>query len=276
MTAFIDLHLHSTCSDGSFSAEEIVRKSKELGLSHIALTDHDCINAIQKASDYSASIDGPGIIPGVELSSFFKTENVDILVYFIPLKDDRFLELLSKIRKANYSRLVKTIETLSSLDVPISLEDIPDESDPDSFMGPKIVNCLFHKGFLSTHDAARDFFRKFLFPGGPAFFNRENSPVEIIETCGKIGCIISLAHSHKLSDASIIDSIIEMGVNGLEYFYPRVPENKKALIMGKAQKHNLLLTGGSDFHGKYSHTQIGDGHVPESVVAEMMAFLGKV
>jgi predicted metal-dependent phosphoesterase TrpH len=211
----------------------------------------------------------------VELSSFFKDENVDILAYFFPLENDKFRELLSRIRKINYVRLVKTIEALSGNEIPISLEDIPDESDPGSFMGPKIVNCLFEKGFLTTHDEAREFFRKFLFPGGPAFFNRENSPDEIIDTCREIGCITSMAHPHKLHDTSIIDSVIEMGVNALEYYYPNVPEKKRALVFEKAQKHNLLLTGGSDFHGKYSHTQIGDGNVPESVVSEMLAFLNK-
>jgi predicted metal-dependent phosphoesterase TrpH len=275
MPGFIDLHLHSTCSDGSFSAEEIVRKSKDLGLSHIALTDHDCVSGIQSASEYSAGIEGPVIIPGVELSSFFKSENVDILAYFIPLGNALFNGLLSRIRKVNYARLVKTIETLSGYDVPISIEDLPDESDPDSFMSPKIIGCLFDKGFLSTHDEARKFLRNFLSPGAPAFFNRDNSPKDIIETCREIGCITSLAHPHKLHDVSIIDSMIETGVNGLEYFYPGVPEKKKVLIMERAMKHNLLLTGGSDFHGRYSHTQIGDGNVPDSVVTEMIAFLDK-
>lgn len=248
----IDLHTHSTASDGSMSPVELVRHAKESGLTAIALTDHDTIDGIKEALEEGAS-QGVEVVPGLEISVDFKPE-MHILGYFF---DDTYLniqDVLSKLKESRKVRNPKIIARLNEMGFDITLDEVKAQAKGKIVGRPHIARVLMLKGYVESISEAFD---KYLSSGRPAYFRKDKlTPEEGIREISKAGGIPVLAHPIYLDmDFEELDKLLGQlaaeGLKGMEVFYVDNTGDETDDLLRLALKHRLAATGGSDFHGGY-------------------------
>jgi predicted metal-dependent phosphoesterase TrpH len=271
MTNLVDLHLHTIYSDGSYSPEELVDLCRVSGFSHIALTDHDTYTGVPAAIEYSGKTGGPKIIPACEMSCHFRGDEVHILGYHISFDNTLFNALLEKLRAYNEVRIRKILEIVNSSGYSIKFSDVKPFATGGICLAPQLISALFNSGQLSNSTEGFEFLKKYLLEDSPDFVYHENHPEEILSSCKAAKVITSLAHPHKLKNFNSIFELIDMGIDGIEYYYPNVPGDRKKVLDDLVREKNLIRTGGSDFHGIYKTTKIGDGQVPFSVIEGLNA-----
>ena len=168
----IDLHTHSTASDGSMSPRELVRHAKESGLSAIAITDHDTIDGVEEALDEGAKL-GIEVLAGVEVSVDFEPE-MHILGYFFGSNYKNIAPTLVKLKKSRDERNPKMVEKLKSLGFDITMEEVQAEAKGNIVARPHMASVLFKKGYVKS---IREAFDKYIAEGKPAFVKKENPPL---------------------------------------------------------------------------------------------------
>jgi len=254
----IDLHIHSTASDGTLSPIEILNQAQNLNLGAIAITDHDTIDGSKDALSFGIP---PSVkfLTGVEISaspppSFKLSGSLHILGYDINLEDtalNQTLEMLQQARKVRNSRILKL---LSDLGIELSLNEIHTAFAGCQHGRPHIAQLMVKKGFAKTIDEA---FEKYLGRGRPAYVDKYRiGCAKAIEIILNAGGIPVLAHPVLLeieSDKVLEELIItlkEMGLKGIEVYYPEHQPEQISYYTKLANHHNLLMTGGTDFHGR--------------------------
>lgn len=271
----IDLHTHSTASDGSMSPRELVRHAKENGLSALAITDHDTIDGVDEALDEGAKI-GIEVIAGVEISVDFDPE-MHILGYFFGDSYKNMEPTLEKLRISRDERNPKMVEKLRSLGFDITMEEVQAEAKGNIVARPHMASVLLKKGYVQS---IREAFDKYISEGKPAFVKKEKmSPEECIETITKAGGIPVIAHPIFLNRTwDEIDVLVErlkkVGLKGIETYYVENSEEDTDNLLKIAVKHNIIPTGGSDFHGTFKpDINIGEGkgnlYVPYEVLERL-------
>jgi 3',5'-nucleoside bisphosphate phosphatase len=272
MDKFIDLHTHSTASDGSMSPGELVRHAKAKGLSAIALTDHDTIVGVDEAIEAGKKI-GIEVIPGVEISTDFKPE-MHILGYFFNDIAPAFNDILLKLRQNRFERNPKIINKLKDMGINITIEEVEAEGKGNVIGRPHIAKVLLNKGYVKSMEEAFD---KFLASGKAAYFKKDKlSPEEGIEAILKGGGIPILAHPIFLGITlkeldNLLEVLKEKGIKGIEAVYVENTREDTGNLLRLAIKHDLLVTGGSDFHGSYKpDIEIGIGRGSLSVSYELL------
>lgn len=249
----IDMHTHSTASDGSMSPAELIRHAKEVGLAAIALTDHDTIDGIEEALEEGKKL-GVEVIPGIEISADYKPE-MHILGYFPDAKGysdiRRALEIIKNGREA---RNIKIINRLNELGIDITLEEVKSVALGDITGRPHIAKVLVMKGFVKSIDHAFD---KYLSKDGLAYFKRfELKPPDGINVIRNAGGLPVLAHpvflrlKYNEMDA-LLGELKSYGLAGIEAYYSEHSKEDTGNFLRLAIKHDLLVTGGSDFHGNF-------------------------
>lgn len=261
MEKLIDLHTHSTASDGSMSPRELVMHAKLKGLSSIAVTDHDTIAGIADALDEGKRINME-VIPGVEIGVDHKPE-MHILGYFTEENYKNISDILITLRKNREERNPKIIKKLNELGFEISMEEVEREAGGKVIGRPHIARVLIRKGYLRSIEEA---FEKYLGNGRPAYFEKDKlSPGEGIKLIIKAGGIPVLAHPvlMKLDNEQLeilISNLKEAGLKGIEANYVENSDKDTEYLLALAGKYNLLVTGGSDFHGSFKpDIEIGIG-----------------
>ncbi|MGI6778822.1 MAG: PHP domain-containing protein [Acetivibrionales bacterium] len=261
MRKTIDLHTHSTASDGTLTPRQLVRHAKECGLSAIALTDHDTIDGIEDALDEAALI-GFEVIPGIEISVDYQTE-MHILGYFF---DNDYLNVepaLDELRRSREERNPKIVNNLNRLGFSISMEEVKKEAQGEIVARPHIASVLYKKGYVKS---IREAFDKYLSVGKPAYCQRKKlAPEKGLKLISEAGGIPVLAHPIYLHlGYNQLDSLIyklkKAGLAGIEAYYSDNSKEDTRKLLKLAQKHELLVTGGSDFHGDFkTDIRIGTG-----------------
>jgi 3',5'-nucleoside bisphosphate phosphatase len=252
MERLIDLHTHSTASDGSMRPAELVRYAKRRGLSAIAITDHDTVDGIQEALD-EAEKEGIEVIPGIEISTDFKPE-MHILGYFFNSNHLRIKDSLIVLKNGRDSRNTKIISKLNEIGISITLDDVVRETLGEIMGRPHIAKALMSKGYVKSISEAFD---KYLCDGGIAYFKRfELKPEDGIREIIIAGGIPVLAHPiHLHLSYSQLDellcSLVSFGIKGIEAYYVDNLQEDTGNLLRLAIKYNLLVTGGSDFHGSF-------------------------
>jgi len=261
MDRLIDLHTHSTESDGSMSPRELVRHAGKCGLTAIALTDHDTIEGVPEAviEGEKSSIE---VIPGVEISVLFKPE-MHILGYFFGNDYLNILPVLDELKRKRNERNPKIVNKLNEMGFDISMEEVVREAGGTIVARPHIAKVLTKKGYVGSVSEAFD---RYLSSGRPAYFRKEKlTPEEGIRVITEAGGIPVLAHPvHLDMNMSqldrLLDSLATSGLKGIEAVYPDNTETDTGNLLRLALKHKLLPTGGSDFHGHYKpDIDIGKG-----------------
>ncbi len=275
--AYIDLHVHSTASDGSLSPVKIIQAADKANLRAIAITDHDTIDGSVEALQHQHS-SGVEILPGVEISASFESGAMHILGYLIRLDDVSLRGVLKVLQKARASRNLQIIERLQGLGVDISYDEILKASGGGQVGRPHIAHVLVQKGIVQNIDNA---FNKLLRKGSPAYAEKYRLlPVEAIEAISGAGGVPVLAHPFTLNAKTegdlerVLVELKQAGLKGVEAYCPGHGPELTAMYERLADHHGLLVTGGTDFHGALKpevHIGIGRGdlRIPYRLVEEL-------
>ena len=253
----IDLHIHTTASDGTLTPAEVISHADRLKLKAVAITDHDTIAGSKEAlhCGIPPSLD---FLTGVEISAatppfYSGSGSFHLLGYSIRLDDPKLNQTLAKLRQARKDRNPAIISRLNNLGIPLTVDEVCKEAGAGQLGRPHIAQAIVNKGVVATIDEA---FEKFLGAGRPAYVDKFriecSQAIEIILGAGGIPV---LAHPGLLNCKNedqfdhLIAGLKEMGIQGIEVYYSEHTPDQTRFFAELAQRHDLLMTGGTDFHG---------------------------
>jgi len=263
-----DLHIHTTFSDGTFSSEEIVRLAKKAGLKTISITDHDTVDGIEPGIKEGEKL-GVEVIPGIEFTTEVPEAEIHILGYYIDYKLPQLKEILKKIQEDRISRIYKIVEKLDKLGVRLNSQRVFEIAGHGSAGRPHVARALIEAGHVRS---IRQAFDKYLNYGAPAYVAHFRlTPEEAIKLILEAKGIPVLAHPAVSNFDSIIPDLLAAGLKGIEVYYSGHSREDKKHYLGLARKYNLLVTGGSDFHGlaNYREVELGETTIPDELVDEL-------
>ncbi|KYK31466.1 MAG: PHP domain-containing protein [Theionarchaea archaeon] len=243
---FIDLHTHTTCSDGTLTPEALVQYAKEKKLRAVAVTDHDTVSGNGRALKEGETI-RMEIVPGVELSAECDKGTMHILGFFIDSRNSTLKKVTAYLQKKRRERNLKILEKLLDQGMYIESDDFLE----NAYLGrPHIAHKMVQSRYTSSIEEA---FQKFLKKGESAYVNREKlSEKETLETIVKAGGVPVLAHPVTVfNPEKTIEKLIPLGLKGIEVYYPTHSLKDTECYKKLAQKYDLVMTGGSDFHGSH-------------------------
>jgi len=243
----IDLHLHTTFSDGKLSPEELIRYAHENHYSYISITDHDTIAGYLDAQKYVSKYPLE-LIPGVEISTIYERMEVHILAYYFDVDNAGLHSLLKDVYDSRYGRALQMVEKLEEMGIHLDWKDVLVYAGENKYIGrPHIARALVENGAVKT---IKEAFDKYLGNDSPAFVPKfKTETKDAIDVIKKANGIPVLAHPGRLSDDSIVYSCIDMGIDGLEVYYGSHLAGQTRLYEQIALENNLIRTGGTDFHG---------------------------
>ncbi|SMB96256.1 hypothetical protein SAMN00017405_1486 [Desulfonispora thiosulfatigenes DSM 11270] len=247
MNRFADLHIHTLFSDGQYSPTNVVEKAKEIGFSAISITDHDTFDGIEEAVSVGDKL-GIEVIPGIEISTVWDKKEIHILGYFCNQNNYNLQNKLKVMQSARRDRMEKIVFILNKLNYKINYEEIIKLSGNGSVGRPHIARLLVEKGYIRS---VKEAFNQLLSPGCPAYVERYKiTPQEALDLILKAQGIPIIAHPGILNDDDIIPQLVNLGLMGIEVWHPDHTKKMSKKYASIAKKHDLLLTGGSDWHGK--------------------------
>jgi predicted metal-dependent phosphoesterase TrpH len=263
----IDLHAHTTASDGSLSPTELVDKAADLGLTALAVTDHDTIGGLSEAAD-AAARRGVDFVPGVELSVEDEGGRFHLLGYLFHPEDAALGEHLKRLRESRARRNAQMAEKMAALGVPVTMDDVCAEAGEDAevIARPHFAQALIKKGVVSS---VKEAFDRYLSTGKPLYLPKEVlTPAEAIGLLHAAGGIAVMAHPGLVPlNAEALSRRVESlakeaGLDGIEAYYSQHSPAQTARFLELADRLGLVVTGGSDFHGTPKP------HVPLGIVFE--------
>lgn len=251
----IDLHLHTTASDGASTPLELVEKCVELGLEIIAVTDHDNLTNVEETQQL-AKEKGLKVISGIEISTYRGEAEYHILGYFVDLENPSLLGLTEAILDSRVERTHKMIEKLTEMGYPLDFQDVKKHASGVSLGRPHIARALIEKGYIETIKDA--FTEEFIGGGGKAYVGKKNVlPAEAIEVILKAGGIPVIAHPQVINHGQALDKkeiarLKSVGLKGVEVYQTKHNQKTTKKYKKIAEELDLLITGGSDYHGENS------------------------
>ena len=258
----IDLHVHSTASDGLLSPAEVVRSAHALGLTTIALTDHDTTDGVAEAQAAGRAL-GVEVMAGFEINSEGELGDVHFVAYGVDLANAMLQDRLLSIRDARGGRARGMLKKLAELGMPVAWERVLEiAGDASSIARPHVARALLEAGHVSS---AQEAFDRYISNDGPAYVHRlQLTPQEVIDAVHGAGGVIVLAHPPRAGTFDLIPMLQDMGLDGIEVYYPEHTPDEIAMLERIAAGRGLLMTGGSDFHGWDDgvHANLGSVYVP--------------
>ena len=276
MTNYIDLHTHSTASDGIYSPTELLHKAKDVGLRVLALTDHDTTDGLEEAMQTARALD-IDIIPGIEINTDVGGGEVHVLGYFLEFQRPEFQAVLKVLRDARERRGQRMVELLNEHGVHISWERVR-EIAQGSVGRPHVAEALLEAGYVQTTGEAFDsYIGRDCYAYVPRYKLTPKDAVLLIASANGLPVIahpIELPGLYELRNW--LPDLCEAGMVGLETYYgPYTPENERELL-ALAHEYKLIPTGGTDFHGPGIHpTPLGGRYVPFEAVEGLKAEAAK-
>ncbi len=280
MPGVVDLHLHSTASDGALRPADLMRLCLRLGLRYAALTDHDTVGGVDEAV---AAAEGTAltVIPGVEISTDVARMEVHILGFYVNWQDAGFREKLDRLQRSRLDRGQRMVQRLEEIGRPVEWARVEQLAAGGSVGRPHIAQAMVERGYVADVPEA---FQHYIGRNGPAYVDRYKlTPAEAIQTVLEAGGLPVLAHpiileerGKSLGEPSDLEErlppLIAAGLVGIEARYPMYPAFMSEQLLQLAGRLGLLTTGGTDFHGWGGLTAPpGDVWVPVSVVEAMQA-----
>jgi predicted metal-dependent phosphoesterase TrpH len=269
VTSLVDLHLHSTASDGVYAPAELVRICLQAGLRYISLADHDTTDGTQEALDAAEGTELT-VIPGVELSTQHEGAfEVHILGYYLDHHYPPLQERLVHLRQSRIERAQAILALLSAQGYPLSWERVAALAEDGSLGRPHIAQAMVEAEYVDSVEAA---FRDYLRRGGTAYVPRAKLlPQEAITLILEAGGVPVLAHPTHVVEH--LPALVRAGLLGLEAYYGDYPDPEVAFLVRLAAKHSLVVTGGTDYHGGGITTAGAPGarDVPVEVVEALRA-----
>lgn len=268
----VDLHIHSTASDGKFSPAEIVHKSAELGLTVIALTDHDTVNGVASALAAAEAFPWLRVIPGVEISTDMPADEIHILGYFIDYTDHKLQTSLERMRHSRQQRAQQMIAKLENLGIHIAWQRVQEIASGASVGRPHLAQAMLEKGYIASFKEA---FTKYISRGRPAYVERDKmTPSEAVRLILRSNGLPVLAHPLFISDPEkLVKELKAAGLVGIETYYDSYTADQIEILVSLAHKYNLIVSGGSDYHGLdgSGETMLGGADVPMAAAEKLIS-----
>lgn len=254
----VDLHIHTTASDGTYSPKEVVQMAKEVGLVAIGITDHDTIDGLFEAWEWGKKL-GVEIIPGIELNTDYRDREAHILGYYLQWTDLEFQKILKELQNARINRAKKMVSRLNQIGVMIDYQAVQRIAGQGAVGRPHLAQTLIAEGYATDWQEA---FEKYLGKDCFAYVPRTKlTPFSAVQLILQFGGIPILAHPGLNDIDQIIPDLIAVGLKGLEvYHYDHTVEDQKRYLK-IVEENDLLVTGGSDFHGPEARSQVTLGDV---------------
>lgn len=272
MNNFVDLHTHSTASDGVYSPGELLHYARDAGLRVLALTDHDSTNGVEEATQVARTL-GIEFIPGIEINTDGSGSEVHILGYFLEYQRPELQSVLQVLRDARVDRGERMVERLNEQGIHITWERVRQIAH-GSVGRPHIARALLEAGYVQSIPEA---FEKYICTGCPAYVARYRLTVEdAIHLIVSANGLPVMAHPAELLRSGILRNwlpvLCETGMAGLETYYGQYSADIEHELKALADEYHLIPTGGSDFHGPGIHpTPLGGHYVPYESVERLKA-----
>ncbi len=267
----VDLHIHTTCSDGGLTPSEVVAYAQTRGLHAVAITDHDSVEGNDEAGRAGRAVGLP-VVPGVEISTQWTGVTFHLLGYGLDRLTERVRRAFEFLVESRRRRNPRMIQRLQDLGVDITLDEVLAEAGGSLVGRPHFARVLLRKGVVGSMQQAFD---RYLGRGAPAYVNKERlSPAQSADLIREAGGVMVLAHPGLLEGerpgalAEVLSHLLSLGLAGIEVYYSRHTPEQVARYGELARRHGLLLTGGSDFHrpgegGPEMGTGYGGMRVPD-------------
>jgi predicted metal-dependent phosphoesterase TrpH len=266
-----DLHIHSTASDGKLTPVDVIREAAERELTFIALTDHDSVDGIAPAQAAAQAFPGLKVIPGVEISTDIPQGELHILGYFIDYTDHKLKAALDRFKNSRLRRAQKMVAKLEALGIHIDWQRVQEIAGGSSIGRPHIAQAMLEKGCITSMKQA---FTEYLGHDRPAYVEREKmTPAEAVALILDAKGLPVLAHPLTFTDPEAMTIELKAaGLVGIEAYYNGYAIEEINMLVRLADKHRLITTGGSDYHGlDATETAIGDVDLPIESVEQLIA-----
>lgn len=266
----IDLHAHSTASDGVLSPQALVRLAKDSGVSVLALTDHDTLEGLSVAMAEGERA-GLQIVEGVEITAHVGDLEVHILGHFIDSGDNRLAEFLASSRHDRIERVHHIIAKLWALGLPLEADEVLSLAPGPSVGRPHVARAMIKRGYVTS---LKEAFDRYLTPGKPGYVERPRIPAVLaIRAIREAGGVPSLAHPGQYGRDGIIPSLAQQGLMGLEVYHLEHDVESLFRYERVCLEYGLLAVGGSDYHGTpgLRSSGLGKSTLPEAKFEQLLA-----
>lgn len=267
---WVDMHVHTTESDGMLTPTQVVMKAKEAGLKGIGIVDHDTFAGLEEAYQ-AGEQQGVEIVPGIELSSQWNGKDIHIIGYYCNTSHPVMVDYIEKFLKKRYDRAKKIVQILNTMDVNIEMKDIVAEAKGASIGRPHIAAVLLDKGYVYSFQEA---FIRYIGYHSKAYVEKfKISPKSAIALIAEVGGVSFLAHPPKNIGIEKMFELVKSGLDGIEIIHPRLDDRDTRRWQEFANNYNLLISGGSDCHGRYEdNVSIGKYRIPYSVLEKIKKY----
>lgn len=268
--ATADLHLHTTLSDGTDAPERLVELAHEVGLSALAITDHDNIDALARAQAIANRL-SLELIPGIEMSATAEGLEVHVLSFFLDFANAALRRHLSDQQARRVARVHEMVRRLRRIGVTIEAQEVLQLAGEGTVGRPHVARVLLKHGYISSLSEA---FTKYIGPDNPGFVpGSPMSPAQIIRVIREAGGVPVLAHPVYLKRDALIETFVRDGLVGLEVYHPGHTPDLVRHYEQIADRLKLLKTGGSDYHGDAKEgAPIGTVRIPYGLVEALRAW----
>ena len=258
----VDLHAHTTFSDGTRSPEALVARAVEKHLAALGVTDHDTVEAIPRARAAAGS--SLELVPGIEISTAFEGADLHVLGYYLNPDHGPLRERLEAFQTERRDRALAIVDRLRELGVPVDLDHVLQLAGPGVVGRPHVAEAMVRAGLVTDFDQA---FERYLGTQAPAYVPRPAfSPGEAIALIHAADGVSVLAHPGPQMPDSVIERLHEAGLRGIEVWHPQHGGSTVRRYQALAQRLGMLVTGGSDFHGEHRSLDLGELPVPITVL----------
>ena len=245
MSRKVDLHTHTTFSDGALEPKELLDLAKKKNIDVIGITDHDTIDGLSEAIRYGKTI-GIEVVPGLEISTDIEGQEVHLLGYYINYKDPELKKYLNFFRKERLERAKRILRKLENIGLTLNLSDVQELAQNSPICRPHIAKAMVKAGIVKDFYTA---FNKYIGDTGPACEKKIHvSPQSAIKIINDAGGLAFIAHPGRMKE-SILTSLINLGIDGIEVIHSSHKKNQQKFYRGIVNQYCLLESGGSDFHG---------------------------
>lgn len=267
MDQYIDLHIHTTYSDGVVDPDRMVKKVLKSRLAAFAITDHDSIDGLRETARLLPD-SGPELINGLEMSTEHKGLDLHILGYLFDIDNVKLNAVLYNLQKKRETRAREIVAKLEGMGMAIPYDEISQAAGDGSVGRPHIADALYRHGHTKSYLEA---FHKYIATGGPAHVPKTKvTPGEAIDLIHQAGGVAILAHPTIDNTVQYVESLVEAGLDGLEMYHYSASRSDRQGIKMLADKFGLVLSGGSDYHGRDNRRDIIDrSRVPYELLVEM-------
>ncbi len=267
---WVDMHVHTTKSDGMLTPPEVVMKAKEAGLKAVGIVDHDTMEGLEAA--YQAGKRwGVEIVPGIELSSQYEGNDIHIIGYYCDSAHPKMIDYIKKFINKRYNRAKKIVQLLNNMGINIAMKDVVAEATSKCIGRPHIAAVLMEKGYVYSFQEA---FIKYIGYHSKAYVEKYRiSPQSAIALISEAGGLSFIAHPPKNLNIETMFDFTKAGLDGLEIIHPRLQDKETRRLQEFANNYDLLISGGSDCHGrKGDNITIGKYRIPYAYLEKIKKY----